>query len=407
MLLSALSAFRVKPEVNNDSGRQAGGFDRGAGARTHDVSGMGVGESYDKAPAAFREWTSLPRDGSGPSDMARALLVALMAATVTLTLQHWVGSVTIYQPAFRDSRLALHGYIVENRRPPDRTWDAIGANGTNIRIVTVYLAEGLRRVLGIGVDRVYYHLDSAALFASLLMLYGYLRHWFAPSTALLGLLYVSAILPLTYVLHYFHPWDRISLVTWLVALFLIRGDHGVLLMAWLPFAVAVKFDIAVVPGLYWLVYVSRSTWTRVTLTTALLFAVSFGTFALLQWFLPGGSEPRVVASLVRQNVDALLQLHLRFPVFLAFAVPLVAGAIGLRSADRFSRVAYLFGCALWIPLFFTTKFAEVRAQMPLVVLMLPASLWGIRALFDAEPTGLAAAKGACYSDRDVSTRGGG
>jgi hypothetical protein len=112
--------------------------------------------------------------------------------------------------------------------------------------------------------------------------------------------------------------------------------------------------------------------------------VSFGTYGLLQWLLPGGAEPRSVAFFVSYNIAELTRLHFRTPVVLAFVVPLATAVVGYRSADRFARASLVFGCLLWVPLFLITKFPEVRAQMAILVLTLPAALYGIRAVLKAE-----------------------
>ena len=82
---------------------------------------------------------------------------------------------------------------------------------------------------------------------------------------LIGVLYFSAIMPMTYYHHYFHPWDRIQLVLWLLLFYLVRERKPLAIAPVLALSMTVKFDTLVVPGFYWLAHVSRERWVRVTL----------------------------------------------------------------------------------------------------------------------------------------------
>src|SRR5688500_5661133 len=95
------------------------------------------------------------------------LLLVLLAGSLALVLQKWVGGATIYHPGYAEARRVLHESIFRNQLPPDRrSWSELGANGTNIRIATVYVAEAAHRFSEIDVLTIYKGLDTAALFAS-------------------------------------------------------------------------------------------------------------------------------------------------------------------------------------------------------------------------------------------------
>ena len=141
----------------------------------------------------------LPQSERHPrSKRLRITILLAFVAALTLTDQVWVGGLTIYSDARIGSREAMNEAILHNRLPPGVTsWRAIGANGTNVRVLTVWTVEGLHRLSGLSVEKSYRLVETVALFLFLLALYLYLRHWFEPIIATLGLTYVAAILPLT------------------------------------------------------------------------------------------------------------------------------------------------------------------------------------------------------------------
>jgi hypothetical protein len=80
---------------------------------------------------------------------------------------------------------------------------------------------------------------------------------------------------------------------------------------------------------------------------------------------------------IATNLADIRQYGLFYPPLLAFALPLVIGIYGLRDGDRFERASAAFCVALFFPMFMSTAFIEVRAQMMLLVLLLPIALRGV------------------------------
>ena len=66
----------------------------------------------------------------------------------------------------------------------------------------------------------------------------------------LARLYFAPILPLTFALHFYHPYDRASLVAWLLAIWCARARRFWEFSAVAIVAVLIKFDAIVLPGLY-------------------------------------------------------------------------------------------------------------------------------------------------------------
>jgi len=322
-------------------------------------------------------------------DQDRILNIALLivfAVVATLILQR-IGRETIYQPRFEESRLEFHNLLLQNRLPEGDDF-----NTANIRLFTVLLADRLSKLTGISLHITYIAIDTVCLFTIIILLYGFLRKWFSRVYGAIGVLYFTTVVPLTYLFHYYHPWDRISLVVWIVMLYFLREKQILAFSLMLSLSVIIKFDSLFVPLLYFLYFVTRSNWQRIALNTIGLFVLTFGIYHSLRYFIPGGFEERsieIVISQIIHNWDVILQtfffLH---PVFLAFAIPVALFILYHKNMDRFVLAAALFGCSLFIPFYLFSNFLEVRAHMPVMVLILPAGLMGLHALLEGpkQPT---------------------
>ncbi|MGH7766589.1 MAG: hypothetical protein ACREQP_03985, partial [Candidatus Binatia bacterium] len=309
------------------------------------------------------------------------ILLILLAGVLTLVSQTWVGNVTRYQPDFAEKQQILHDAILYNRLPPGQTsWTEMGANGTNTRVATVYFAEALHRITNLSILKVYWMIDTVALFVTFLLLFAYLRQTSSPIYSLVGLLYVAAILPLTYLFAYFHPWDRVSLVCWIALLILLRSERLVSFTFLLAVSITVKYDTLLLPGLYFLANVTWDNWPRIALRSALMFAVSFGTWIGMRLFLPGGFEERHILAQLFRNLGDFRSTLFSYPPLLGFLIPMILAFAALRWADRFSRASVWFGVLLFVPLIIATNFMEIRAEMPILILLLPSALMALRSL---------------------------
>jgi len=316
----------------------------------------------------------------------RVLTLLLLIASLTLVLQRWVGDVTIYRPELAERRQLLHEAILHNRLPQgNATWTELGANDLNVRIATVYFAEWVHRATGFNVQKIYKSLDTIALFAALLLLFAYLRMTSKPSFALVGLLYVAAILPLTYFYGYFHPWDRASLVCWVALLMLLRRERLVAFAVLLAVSIPIKYDTILLPGLYFLAKITRHTWPQVVVRSALLFALSFGIWMGMRLLLPGGFEERHLMAQLLSNLRDFQSTSYGYPPLLGLALPILLALGGIQWSDRFSRASVVFGLLLLVPFFTRSNFIEIRAQIPVILLMLPSALMALRFLCEGEP----------------------
>jgi hypothetical protein len=310
----------------------------------------------------------------------------LLAAVLTLVVQKWVGDVTIYRPELAERRQLLHEAILHNQIPEGfASWTELGANDDNVRIGTVYFAEWLHRAMGVSVLKTYKALDTLALFVGLLLLFAYLLQTNQPPYALVGLLYVAAILPLTYFIGYFHPWDRVSLACWIALLMLLRQQRLIAFAVLLAVTVPIKYDTILLPGLYFLATVNRSNWRLISFRTALLFALSFGIWVGLRFALPGGFEERHLVAQLRSNLHDFREAWYAYPPLLALALPIALALGGLRKSERFARASVVFGLLLLVPFFTRSNFIEIRAELPVLLLILPSALTALGTFCEPQP----------------------
>lgn len=306
------------------------------------------------------------------------IFVLLLTGVVSLLSTKWIGGITIYAEELEGQRLFMHRAVLENRVPEGRTWGSYGANGLNIRIAVPYAVEAVHRTTGIGVLGVYQLVDLVCIFVFLNLYFLYLRHWFDATHCLIATLFVSALLPLTYLFHAFQGWDRPSCVFWIILLILLRDQRLLLLTMVLVLSVFVKFDTILIPLLYWLYRVTHARFWRTSLEAAGLFVLTFGVYYGLQQLLPGGVEPRSFSRYVAGNVESILTNHVTFPPLLMFGIPGLLAALGWKDGDRFQRSAALFALPMTGILFVMTNFIEVRAEMPVLFLLSPLALSGLR-----------------------------
>jgi hypothetical protein len=83
-------------------------------------------------------------------------------------------------------------------------------------------------------------------------------------------------------------------------------------------------------------------------------------------------------------------LYVFYPPLLVFGPTLALAFVGARRGDRLMASMALFGLLLLVPLFIAANFDEVRAQMPMFVLLLPAAVVGLRRLLEPGQVDLSA-----------------
>lgn len=224
-----------------------------------------------------------------------------------------------------------------------------------MRIGVVHLAESVQQLSGWSLHDVYRGIDTLFLSLFLLGLFAYLRQWVPDLFALLGVMFAGVVLPLTYLMHYFHPWDRVQLCLWLLILHTLRQRRPILLAGELCVSLLVKFDTLFVPLLYAMVHLTRENWRRVVPEAAVLLAVAAGIYVGLDGAL------NVLASQERfdlesnfgrlyENLKAFNRLALSHPPLLMHGLLLLLAAVRLRTRERFLVAGVAFArvmTALW------------------------------------------------------------
>jgi hypothetical protein len=326
------------------------------------------------------------------SDKRLGLFALLwLLACVTIALQSWVGDSTIYSRELEGRREQFHYGVLENKPPGGDSWSAVGAKSIQKRVGIVYLAEGLRQLSHLPIGKIYKLLDSCFLFVSLVGLFFLLRKWLADVYCLVGVLYVCAMLPLSYLHQLFHPWDRAQLALWIGLLYLLVERRFVLLALGLALSVTVKFDTLLLPLLYLGVHRDgKHAAVRVWLETALLFAIVLGMNALMDRLFPDTQAASrfslaALGAMLAANAHKAVEQNLRYPPLLVHALPALLALKGLASKGRYAIAATGFGLLLCGVFAALTNFEEVRAQMMVTVLLLPAALMTVERLLGGRP----------------------
>ncbi len=330
---------------------------------------------------------------SGQGFDAHGLMVlVLLAATITLALQAWLGAVTIYSPDLDGIRLTMHRAIIANT-PPEGGWAAIGGAAVNIRITAVHAAQLLHEASGFSILRSYMILDTVFLFIALIGIALYLQRWMSPAWCLLGMLYSASILPLSYFEHFFHPWDRMHLVVWLLILAAIRDARFWGVFLGLAAAMTIKFDTVLIALLYGMTHIGRDRVARTLIECAALVVVAWAVLAVLHWALPAPAEPArfsvaLAVEHIAMNLQQLATLNVRHPVLLAWGPMALFAFWGLRRRPRFVIAGVAFALVLSVVWGSFTVFREMRAQMPLLLLLLPPALMTLRDWLEPSPKSL-------------------
>jgi len=318
------------------------------------------------------------------------IVLCLFTLLSTVLLQRWIGALTVYAPDVEAKRLELHSAILANQPPAGGTWESLGARNTNTRVATVWLAEEMHRIAGIPVLKAYFAIDTLSVWISLLLLFWLLREWFDPICCLVGMLYFVSVLPLTYLFYFFHPWDRMSQCLWILIFLCIKRGWFTGLAVTLAASMVVKYDTVPVPAIYWLANVTRTAFVSVTLKALGLSLMAIAILVGLVALFPAGAStpPNPGDALARMayNVESLARMKLIYPPLLMHGLPALLAFVGWSRADRVARAGVIVGLAVLVPLWFAgSNFHEVRAQVPLTILLLPAALFGLQRILGHNP----------------------
>jgi len=322
--------------------------------------------------------------GALQSPWTGRVLLVLLAAVIAIVAVNFVGDVTVYSLQNNATREESHERIVHNLAP-EGGWGTRGLNGTNIRIAVPYLVEFVHRATGMRVLPLYKGVDTVCLWLSLIVFFAFLRKWFTVPESLIAWLYLAAILPLTFAFHSYHPWDRPSFLAWLLAFWAAQRQHFWAFSLVSAVAVLIKYDAAVLPALYLLANANRQNWRGVLVRSCALGAGLLAIYFTLRVMLPGGFSPRDFGASILRNLAMAAGNPIAYAPFLAFGFPVLLAGLGYKIADRFARASVCFAGIIFVLLFISTNFEEVRAEIMLFPLLAPAALLGLRRVSGETP----------------------
>ena len=96
-----------------------------------------------------------------------------------------------------------------------------------------------------------------------------------------------------------------------------------------------------------------------------------------------------MAATVIENLQRMVQLArffppIAYPPVLVFLLPVILIAIRIPKDDRFLRGAIIYAGVLLCYFFVASHFEEVRAEIPFLLMILPAALLNLRILLEPE-----------------------
>jgi hypothetical protein len=308
----------------------------------------------------------------------RALVLTIIVTIAAIICIKWVGDVTVYSEDKLEMRAAAHDAILRNEPPYGGSWSDVGMNSTNVRLLMVLLADCISTSSGLSLNKTYRALDLFFLIAALLTVYGMLRTWFSPEYCLLGLLLLAMLMPMSMFFGAFHPWDKPSVLLWAIMVHAAASGRFSVFCAALFAAVLVKFDSVTAVAIWPMAQWTQESRTRTLWRTGAAGAIACLTMAALMISIPGGMESRSILSMLKDNVQVLIDLGVFYPPLLAHGLLIMLGCIGWKQADVRAKGLWLAGILLLVPHAAFTHFAEVRAQIGNIICMLPLAVFGLQ-----------------------------
>jgi len=298
----------------------------------------------------------------------------LVSVSAALTYQY----VMLIDLPTVERRMAMHRLVVEGQAPSPYRYRVLVPHTTDVivRALTSRFRDDQAFLLA------YALYDFVAFSLLLFVLFWYLREWFSPVAALLGVLFVACTMPVAFDDHYFQPWSWLEVALFSLGLFaLVRKRDGMfaalVLLASLNRETGLWLALAH-PLTRWsfdeLKHAPRSSRLRAAISSIAMLAIWAGIFLGLRQVLGSAPHVNTLAQAWASNTTGrnLLRTGLRIVVlFGAFGVFAVAG---FRHAPDFVRRTVRlvpFWLALVLPY---GLWWEVRLLVPLYPIVVPLAL---------------------------------
>ncbi|MCB0338973.1 MAG: hypothetical protein KDD53_05185 [Bdellovibrionales bacterium] len=333
---------------------------------------------------------TLDRENNGVSKK-ELLCVFILSVWAVLILQNWVGNFTLYKKWDSGKHLVLHQAIVNNTPASGKTWNSMGANGVNGRILVTHLAETLHTWTSQSLSSIYWWIDTLAFTIGLVLLYVFIRFWFDPLLSCFGLVIFSFSGILTYHFHYFHPWDRLALIFWVLALLCIQRHKTIVLAVVLGIGMLNKPDLLFIPLLYCGCNITRETRYSTLAKTCMLFGVTVEVSDGLLYFLPNGLDrPKLgfftdTLNFMNSNFSSMADMKFAHPALLAFTIPFFLSTLDLSKKPRMLNASLGFALFSMLVHFSFSNFREIRATYYILLLLLPSALYSFHLLITNYP----------------------
>ncbi len=331
-----------------------------------------------------------------------AFCLLVFIAVLVTTLQHWVGKETLYSATFASMRQETHDFLVGRRQQTnDSNLTELGSFGNERRVVIPWLVEVVSRLTGnreSSIPAIYYYTDYVCLYASLLLFWFYLRHWFDELHSLLGLTFVAVALITTFHEHFFHPWDRPTFLLWIVMAMLVRNNRLFLYLPILALTLCTKFTAVLFPAFYAMIRIERgrdllkpSIYAPILAQIAVvagchlfLDRVAFTTGARL-----ADSYIGLAKDVITENLHDFAIYKLAHPAVLMLSCPLLLIPFGWRQLDHYMRSSVRFAVILLLIHMAITYFSESRALAGALIFLVPPALSSLDSILpgrsNAEP----------------------
>ncbi|MBF0369881.1 MAG: hypothetical protein HQL52_10520 [Magnetococcales bacterium] len=264
-------------------------------------------------------------------------------------------------------------------------------NNEQSRLFQFLIPESFHNLLGFTIREAYILQRGLFIFLVFLAFHLYLRHWFRAGGAFSGVLFLAAIMPLSY-FNDLQESTPLLLLTFLLGLWAIREEETIGFMVALALGSLNNETMLFLPGVYFLFHFrgfARSALLGLVSRTAMVALPGFLVVGLIRYHnrhLPvvAAFEELEVSPWVENTTQLMSQLSLPFIYywwggFLSFLF--LFGAFWIFSFRKMADKPRFVRRSMWIvPIFVWLHFMmaevdEVRLFLPLAFVIIPSALF--------------------------------
>jgi len=260
---------------------------------------------------------------------------------------------------------------------------------TQYRILMPFIAEFIHQIVDISIPTVYYLLRVITTFLALCFFHSYLKRWFNTPGALIGTLYLTASLPLSY-MYWPYPSDMVNLIIFILGFIVIRDNKDNYLYPLLILG-SLNHEIVVFLILVYFFCHLRQMQVGKLMLRVLSYLATFGVI-MLGLRLKYGILPNFMDNKIhivgypmwQFNINLYSNLFKSFSlthpalfIFLIFGFFWVLAFLNMNKKPKFLVKSAWFIPFYLIINFCGASFAEMRIFLPLFLLLIPLGLWNL------------------------------